>query len=272
MGKVMTSTDFVEKAKDIANNYKTLYIMGCFGAPMNPTNKKRYTNNNAYNKKPSRTKMINEASSDTFGFDCICLIKGILWEWNGNEKATYGGAKYVSNGVPDFGTEQMLNYCTNISNNFKNIEVGEVLWLKGHAGIYIGNGLAVECTPKWENDVQITAVKNIGTKKGYNARQWTKHGKLKFIDYIAPTPKPIDPFLAPKGYFTYGDVSPNIGKVATFMRRMFPAYTSEKALGNLYGKYLQASITEFQKRTGIPQTKDIDEPTLKELKKYGFKC
>lgn len=263
MSKVMTSIEFVNESKDIASNYKTLYVMGCFGAPMNATNKKRYTNNNAYNKK--RAKMINSASSDTFGFDCVCLIKGILWGWNGNLKATYGGAKYCSNGVPDFGTEEMLNYCTNVSNNFKTIEVGELLWLKGHAGIYIGDGLAVECTPKWQNKVQITAVKNIGTKKGYNARKWTKHGKCNFIDYI------IDPFLAPKGYFTLGNVSPNIGKIATFMYKTFPAYTSKKALGNLYGKYLQSSITEFQKRTKIPKTKNIDETTIKELEKYGFK-
>ena len=47
----------------------------------------------------------------------------------------------------------------------------------------IPDGLAVECTPKWENRVQITAVKNIGTKAGYNARQWTKHGKIPYLTY-----------------------------------------------------------------------------------------
>ena len=85
MKKVMNSTDFINKAKDIANNYKTLYVMGCFGAPMNATNKKRYANNNSYNK--NRATMINNATSDTFGFDCVCLIKGILWGWNGNVNA-----------------------------------------------------------------------------------------------------------------------------------------------------------------------------------------
>lgn len=183
---VMSAAQFVQKAKDIATKYKTLYVMGCFGAPLNAANKKRYTTNYAYNKRPARTAMINAASSDTFGFDCVCLIKGILWGWNGNVNASYGGAQYGSNGVPDFGTENMLSYCAgNGSANFSDIQIGEVLWMKGHAGIYIGDGLAVECTPIWKNGVQITAVGNIGKKAGYNTRTWTKHGKIRFIDYAA---------------------------------------------------------------------------------------
>lgn len=184
MSKVMKASEFVKKAKDIANNYKTLYVMGCFGSPMNATNKKRYTTNNAYNKQPERTKMINNASSDTFGFDCVCLLKGIFWGWNGNKNLTYGGAKYASNGVPDVNANQMYkNYCTGHSTNFKKVEVGEFLWMDGHIGVYIGNGLAVECTPAWKNKVQITAVGNIGKKNGYNTRNWIGHGKSIFIDY-----------------------------------------------------------------------------------------
>ena len=184
MSKVMKTSEFIKKAKDIANNYKTLYVMGCFGSPMNATNKKRYTTNNAYNKQPSRTKMINNASADTFGFDCVCLLKGIFWGWNGNKNLTYGGAKYASNGVPDVNANQMYkNYCTGHSTNFKNIEVGEFLWMEGHIGVYIGDGLAVECTPAWKNKVQITAVGNIGKKKGYDTRIWTGHGKSVFLDY-----------------------------------------------------------------------------------------
>lgn len=47
--------------------------------------------------------MINAASADTFGFDCVCLIKGVLWGWHGDKNAVYGGATYTSNGVPDIG-------------------------------------------------------------------------------------------------------------------------------------------------------------------------
>lgn len=182
---VMTNKEFVAKLKDAATNHKTLYVMGCFGAPMTAANKKRYTTNHEYNKQASRTAMINAASADTFGFDCVCLIKGILWGWNGDASKTYGGAGYAVNGVPDIGADTMITKCSGVSTDFSKIEVGEALWLSGHIGVYIGDGLAVECTPAFANKVQITAVKNIGTKSGYNSRTWTKHGKLPYITYEA---------------------------------------------------------------------------------------
>ena len=183
MAFVMKASEFVAALKNIATNYKTLYVMGCIGAPMTASNKKRYCENHEYNKKSTRTAMIQAASKDTFGFDCVCLIKAILWGWSGDTTKTYGGAKYKSNGVPDVNADTMITLCEDVTTDFSNIQVGEAVWCKGHIGVYIGDGLAIECTPKWKNNVQITAVKNIGTKSGYNARQWTKHGKLPYIEY-----------------------------------------------------------------------------------------
>ena len=183
----MTNKDLVKKLKQVANNYKTLYVMGCFGAPMTESNKERYIKHHPYNQQPERTAMIKKASNDTFGFDCVCLIKGILWGWNGDVNKSYGGATYASNGVPDIDADAMIAKCTDLSTDFNKIEVGEAVWLKGHIGVYIGDGLAVECTPSWDNKVQITAVQNIGKKSGYNARKWTKHGKLPYIEYVKTT-------------------------------------------------------------------------------------
>lgn len=183
MSTVMTSSEFVKRVKDVAENYKTLYVMGCFGAPLTAANKKRYINHHTYNQQATRTKMINAATADTFGFDCVNLIKGILWGWSGDKTKSYGGAKYAVNGVPDTNADGMIKLCADVTTDFSKIEIGEALWCKGHIGVYIGDGLAVECTPSWQNKVQITAVKNIGTKSGYNARTWTKHGKLPYIEY-----------------------------------------------------------------------------------------
>jgi hypothetical protein len=181
---VKTNKQLVEKCIDIAKNYKTLYVMGCFGAPMNSKNKTRYINNGAhgsYNAKSTRKKMIQAATNDTFGFDCVCLIKGILWDWCGDKTKNYGGATYASNNVPDIDADQMINVCKGVSTDFSKIEIGEAVWLKGHIGVYIGDGLAVECTPSWKNCVQITACNC--NKNGYNRRNWTKHGKLPYITY-----------------------------------------------------------------------------------------
>lgn len=184
--KITTAQQLAERALAVAQNYKTLYVMGCFGAPMTTANKTRYINNGAsnnYNAQAARKAMINAATADTFGFDCVCLIKGLLWGWCGDASKTYGGAVYAANNVPDIGADSMIGVCSGVSTDFSSIEVGEVVWLSGHIGIYIGNGLAVECSPAFKNCVQVTAVSNIGAKSGYNSRKWTKHGKLPYVTY-----------------------------------------------------------------------------------------
>ena len=74
----MTAAALAEKCREIARKYKTVYVMGCFGAPMTAANKKRYIEHNSYNQYYAAKKAINAADADTFGFDCVCLIKGIL--------------------------------------------------------------------------------------------------------------------------------------------------------------------------------------------------
>jgi murein DD-endopeptidase MepM/ murein hydrolase activator NlpD len=90
--------------------------------------------------------------------------------------------------------------------------------------------------------------------------------------YTEPKPNKKDSkdFLPERGYFKQGDVSPNIGKIAKFMRENFPSYTNKKALGNTYGKYLVKAIKEFQKRTGLEADGNIGAITLAKLVDYGF--
>ena len=188
MAKIKTGKELATACVDVAKNYKTLYVLGCFGWPMNATMKQRAKKEQTYNTRANRAAKIDAATSDTFGFDCVNLIKALLWGWNGDTNAKYGGAVYQSNGVPDIDESAMINACSGVSTNFSNIQVGEAVWIPGHIGVYIGDGLAVECTPNWKDGVQITAVHNIGTKSGYNGRSWTKHGKLPYITYEAEKP------------------------------------------------------------------------------------
>lgn len=185
---MMTARELIDRCVDIAEHYKTLYVMGCFGAPMTAANKKRYTQNHEYNRAAARTKMINAASADTFGFDCVNLIKGVLWGWDGDTSAQYGGARYGSNGVPDVSADGMIRLCKGVTGDFREIVPGAAVWLPGHIGLYIGDGLAVECTPKWANGVQITAVGDLGKKAGYNTRTWKKWGLLPCVSYKEEEP------------------------------------------------------------------------------------
>ncbi len=190
--KIETGNDLAAAALAVARDHKTLYVLGGFGAPMNSKNKARYSSNNTYNRQTTRTAKIMAATASTFGFDCCGLIKGLLWGWTGDTTKNYGGAAYESNDVPDKNANQMIKICEGVSSDFEAIVRGELLWIDGHVGIYIGDGLAVECTARWEDGVQVTAVHNIGAKDGYNGREWTKHGKLPYVTYEEPVvPKTV---------------------------------------------------------------------------------
>lgn len=78
-------------------------------------------------------------------------------------------------------------------------------------------------------------------------------------------------FLPPKGYWGPGDCDPRIGDLALFMRQTFPAYTSAKALGNYFGKYLTSSIKRFQQNTHLYCDGCVGPKTYEMLKKYGFR-
>ena len=182
----MKASEFIEKLQDIVDHYKTLYVMGCFGAPLTGGNVSRYCTNHSYNKQAARTAMIKAAANKNppvYGFDCVCLIKGVLWGWCGDASKTYGGASYASGGVPDIEADTMITKCSGLSTDFSRIVPGEAVWLKGHIGVYIGGGKVIECSPAFKNCVQVTACLNIGAISGLNGRRWTKHGKLPYITY-----------------------------------------------------------------------------------------
>lgn len=52
-----------------------------------------------------------------WGFDCIGLIKGVLWGLDGDETKVYGNAIYASNSVPDVSADTMIGKCTDVSSN-----------------------------------------------------------------------------------------------------------------------------------------------------------
>ena len=183
MSKIQTAAQLAAACKKLATDYNTLYVLGCIGAPMTDLNKERYIKHQTFNQKAARKKKINAASAGTFGFDCVCMIKSLLWGWSADPSRSYGGATYLSNNVPDVNADGMIALCKDVSTDFSNIQVGEAVWIKGHIGIYIGEGLVVECTYNWKDGVQITAAHNIGTRVGYNGRKWTKHGKLPWVSY-----------------------------------------------------------------------------------------
>ena len=244
--KKMNNKEFIAKLQNVADNFKTTYMWGVFGAPVTESvissKKNQYPDWYTAARHAAFRALIGK---NYFGFDCVCLIKAILWGWSGDASKSYGGATYISNDVPDIGADTMITKCTGVSTDFSNIVPGEAVWLTGHIGVYIGSGKVIECTPVWKNGVQVTACLNIGAIAGLNGRAWTKHGKLPYITYEAvETPsQPEQPSPSPA-------VTLSVGDVVTFTGTTH--YTSANAASGVSCKPGKAKITSISKGAKHP--------------------
>ena len=190
MNYLMTAAELCAKLMDIAGNYKTAYMLGPWGWPATSKMIQRATTQGSSAKTNRQwLPQANAIKDKGFLFDCVGLIKGILWGWDGDLSRTYGGAGYACNGVPDYDAKKMIDSCREVSTDFSDIVPAEAVWMDGHIGVYVGEDIVVEATPKWRGGVQRSTLANTaGTKTlpgAAGSRTWTKHGKLPWVDYAA---------------------------------------------------------------------------------------
>ena len=131
-------------------------------------------------------------NGSSWNFDCVILVKAILWGWCENKNHSHGGANYLSNGVADDTADGLINRCSNVSSDFSKLEEGELLYMSSHVGVYIGNGEVIECTGAWERKVLYSKIGANGerSRNGINKGKWLKHGKLPYIDYTKEIEEP----------------------------------------------------------------------------------
>ena len=145
----MNVNEFINKAKEI-ERMKTKYKLGTF---------------------------MNKQEGDTYLCDCSGIIKAIFWG--------YPGGKYQVNGLPDINADRMISQCDPVTTDFTEIQPGWLVWMKGHIGIYIGDGVVIESTAAWEKKVLRSYCRGCGIPNKYNLhdRQWTKCGAFSYIQY-----------------------------------------------------------------------------------------
>lgn len=187
---MMKASEFVKEAIQIADCTSTIYMQGGHGHSLTWNDTfNELIRDYSYNKKHEtelRQQFEQKKADHPFAFDCCGLIKGIVWGFNGDYKVYGGGTTYQSNGCLDEDAEGLFyNYGYNADSKMDTLVPGEMLYMKGHCGIYIGNGEVVESTPKWKGCAQRTKVSD---------RKWLKHCYLGFIDYTEDTPQE-NPFV-----------------------------------------------------------------------------
>ena len=139
------------------------YWWGTFGQVANETlynqKKKQYPNQYTANDfKKQYGKRVH---------DCVGLIKGYMWT-DENGKLTY-------NINQDKDVTGMLENCNEIGAITAMPDIpGMLVFMKGHVGIYIGNGNVIEAKGHAYGVVE-TKLKD---------RPWTTYGKLSWLNYI----------------------------------------------------------------------------------------
>lgn len=197
----MNNVEFVEKLKAI-QKMNTVYATGMFGQKIDNSiivsKTAQYPRQYSDEKVKKLRGLIDK---NYYGFDCVGLVKAVLWG--------FPNTKYLSNDVSDFSDAGVMTLCTPTSYNMQNIEVGEILWMQGHIGVYIGNGEVIECTTNWSGNVLISRL---------SQRTWIKHGKLKYIDYSANNNANTEVYKM--NVLKYGSTGNDVTIFETIMKKM----------------------------------------------------
>lgn len=233
----MTNKEFAKKCEEVLK-YNTCYASGTFGQKATDKfidNKaKQYPN--WYT--TARVKKLKSLSDDTRLFDCCGLIKSVWWG--------FPNAVYTSNGLKDVNDQGLWDMSKDKSKDFKSIQVGELLWVKGHVGLYLGDGKGIECTTAWKGNVQITAVANIGSISGLKSRKWTGHAKLPFLTYENA---PISNEKSKVDYSTYPILKRGAtGKYVKIMQQLLVDKGYDpKGVDGIFGNGCLACVKKYQK-------------------------
>lgn len=184
----MTNKEFVKSVENIFSK-DTIYAKGAIATyvSLNTINSLKNQKNIAswYTSSKIKSRFEPLYGKDYYAFDCSGLIKAAIWGFEPEQKDFRCTKGYEINGIGDFPVDTVsdVEKVGIVSNDFSSVEIGEMLFTPGHVGVYVGNGLCIECTPAWDNCVQYTAVGNFGSKKGYNTRTWKYHVKLNCLTY-----------------------------------------------------------------------------------------
>lgn len=213
----------------------------------------------------------------TITFDCWNLIKSLLNGWDINRATEVGYMTPNLNTTGDLNGRQLLQHCTQCSQDFTKIKdypIGTYLFMaETHSGTYIGDievdgkvYNVIECTGAWERKVLFSYVDEHGRRLRYKGStqqcySWTDFGLLtEWVDYGNAVVKPqIDvpevklPDNVPAYYLRYGNRGENVRKLQRGLNQL--AYLGKDMerldVDGDWGPNTDFAFRDFQHRNGL---------------------
>ena len=191
-------------------------------------------------------------TGQVWSFDCLgfvhCLVNGFT-----GDKAKLGGGAVMDKFVTSTTEIKTLeDYTYDISADFREMTPGELVYMPGHVGLYVGNvqpfddgrvfNVAECCYSSFGGGGMLTYVTDQGVRlnhrNGSSAGYWTRHGKFYRVDYTdAADPGIITEDLKPADVLNLAnDVF--VGKWGNNPER-------EKAITEKYGKEIYRKVQDI---------------------------
>lgn len=172
---IMTSEQYVSRLKTLAER------------------KTKYNNKYPYN--------LLYVHKDYTSGDCLNTIKALLNGYNIYNNTVGYYQRDLSN-TGDVTEAVLLSKCSEVSSDFDNLIKGELLYMRGHVGSYVGltkrNGReynVIECTKSFGGGIVYSWLDPDGTRRSFKGGakngKWVSHGKMKqWIEYETNQAKP----------------------------------------------------------------------------------
>lgn len=251
---IMTSDDYINRLKAIASR-RTYY-------------KNKYPDNLCYIHSDGRTSA-----------DCVNLVKALLNGYDINRKDVGYYQRDLSN-TGDVTEQGLLNQCSGISSDFKNIKAPALLYMQGHIGSYIGitpdnRFNVIECTTVFGGGVIYSWVDQDGTRRSENGgkpivqkdgtyNRWTKYGYLTpWVNYNkVETPKPVVTETPTTNKYPELKKGSKGAYVIELQKLLKSKGFDPKGIDGDFGKNTESALKKFQESrfvTGIVNTETWNE-------------
>jgi GH25 family lysozyme M1 (1,4-beta-N-acetylmuramidase) len=194
-----------------------------------------------------------------FAVDCVGLIKGAAWSNAGEREPVY-----ASNGCPDLSADGLFAYCKKKGCENGGIAAlpdvpGLLLHKKGHVGVTIGGGYAIEAQG-FSSDVVRTRIASRG---------WTDWARLPFLRYVSGSASEEARELGDRE-LSKGCAGADVIELQRALKTLGFELGSfgdgKDGVDGEFGLTTQAAVTAFQQRVGLAADGVFGEEEYEALK------